>query len=110
VLGPLDPQVGLGGQTPPMPAPSIVKVAREKGEKAGDQFLVLADIAEKSMREMREVITELLRARELGLNVKTEIPPEIYELMDLYPQAQQRRPGVEYVPLPIERGDRPSNP
>ncbi len=140
VLGPLDPQVGLGGQTPPMPAPSIVKVAREKGEKAGDQFLVLADIAEKSIREMREVITELLRdrmgedrarevadiltrgewthsypitpekARELGLNVKTEIPPEIYELMDLYPQAQQRRPGVEYIPLPIERGDHPSNP
>jgi len=139
VLGPLDPQIGLGGQTPPMPAPSIIKAAEKKGDKAGDNLLVLADIAEKSIREMREVITELLidkmdleraekiadlltrgewthsypitpeKAREMGLNIKTEIPPEIYELMDLYPQAQQRRPGVEYTPLPIDGGEPPSS-
>ena len=130
VLGPLDPQLGLGGQTPPMPAPSIVKVAREKGDKASDQFLVLADIAEKAMAEMKSLIMELLsdkldvekaeevaetlisgrwthdypitveEARKLGLNVKTEVPEEVYTLMDLYPQAHQRRPGIEYIPLP----------
>ncbi len=135
VLGPLDPQIGLG-QTPPMPAPSILKAVEKKGDKAGDNLLVLADIAEKSIREMKEVIKELLsdklgeeraeevadlltrgewthsypitpeKARELGLNIKTELPEEIYALMDLYPQAQQRRPGVEYIPLPIERGER----
>ena len=130
VLGPLDPQLGLGGQTPPMPAPSILKVVREKGVKASDQFLVLADIAEKAMNEMRQLIVDLLKdrmdlekakeiadslisgkwthdypitveeARDLGLNVKTDVPPEVYTLMDLYPQAHQRRPGIEYIPLP----------
>jgi len=47
-------------------------------------------------------------AKELGLPVKDEIPPEVYELMELYPQALQYRPGVEYLPRPyhpIHRGD-----
>lgn len=26
------------------------------------------------------------------------MPEEIYRLMDLYPQARQQRPGVEYIP------------
>ncbi len=39
-------------------------------------------------------------ARELGLPVTEEMPVEIYALMDLYPQAAQRRPSVEYVPTP----------
>lgn len=44
--------------------------------------------------------------RGLGFNVKTEIPKEIYMLMSLYPQSHQRRPGIEYLPLPM----RPSTP
>jgi hypothetical protein len=26
----------------------------------------------------------------------------VYDLMDLYPQARQRRPSVEFVPLPYQ--------
>ena len=37
------------------------------------------------------------------------MPPLIYELMDLYPQAGQGRPSVMYVPLrravPAQAGD-----
>jgi ClpP class serine protease len=45
-------------------------------------------------------------AREMGLPVSEEMPKEIYTLMDLYPQAAQRRPSVEYIPTPY----RPSPP
>jgi hypothetical protein len=38
-------------------------------------------------------------ARKLGLPVSTDMPPLIYQLMDLYPQAGLGRPSVMYVPL-----------
>ncbi|MBT9260286.1 MAG: hypothetical protein KM310_11145 [Clostridiales bacterium] len=38
------------------------------------------------------------RLRKLGLETSTDMPPEIYALMDLYPQPAGRRPSVEYVP------------
>jgi hypothetical protein len=33
------------------------------------------------------------------------MPMEIYRLMDLYPQPQQNRPSVQYVPIPY-RGEK----
>jgi ClpP class serine protease len=39
-------------------------------------------------------------ARSLGLTVSTEMPVEVYKLMSLYPQTSQRRPSVEYIPMP----------
>ncbi|WP_231656705.1 SDH family Clp fold serine proteinase [Pyrodictium delaneyi] len=131
VLGPLDPQLSLGPQGPVVPAPSILKVAKMKGDKASDTTLIVADIAEKAIMEMQEVITDLLKdkmgeekareiakvltegkwthdypitvekAKELGLPVKTEVPPEVYQLMELYPQAPHNRPGVEFIPQPL---------
>ena len=38
--------------------------------------------------------------QEMGLSVRTDLPPEIYQLMALYPQPAQRSSGVEYVPIP----------
>lgn len=38
--------------------------------------------------------------RELGLSVSTDMPAEIYELMDLYSQPSGRRPSVQYVDAP----------
>ncbi len=131
VLGPLDPQLALGPQGPVMPAPSIIKVAELKGKDASDNTLIMADVARKAVMEMQEVIVELLKdkmgeekarelaktltegkwthdypltfekAKELGLPVKDEIPVEVYELMELYPQAPHNRPGVEYIPQPL---------
>ena len=38
-------------------------------------------------------------AQQLGLPVTTQMPRIVYELMDLYPQANARRPSVVYVPI-----------
>ena len=43
---------------------------------------------------------DLEQAKELGLPVSDQMPKEVYELMDLYPQAGQRRPSVEFIPTP----------
>jgi ClpP class serine protease len=45
-------------------------------------------------------------ARDIGFPVSHDMPKEIYTLMDLYPQAAQRRPSVEFIPTPY----RPSSP
>jgi ClpP class serine protease len=39
-------------------------------------------------------------AQQLGLPITTGMPKEVYDLMSLYPQAGQRRPSVQYIPLP----------
>ena len=113
-----------------VPSPSVVKVAKEKGKEATDIFLTYADVAEKALSEMydfvvgllkdklgeekaKEIANELVmgkythdyplfyeRLKELGLPVKKEIPEEVWALMELYPQAQPQRPGVEYLPVP----------
>jgi len=49
------------------------------------------------------------QAREMGLPVSTEMPLEVYELMDLYPQAQGGKPSVQYVPVPY-RHQQPGRP
>ena len=130
VLGPLDPQLTTQRGSS-LPAPSIVRVAEEKGREASDETLILADMAKKAIEEIKRTIMFLVRdrlgdekaeklaslltegrwthdypitvdeARELGLNIKTEVPEEVYTLMDLYPQAHQNRPGVEYIPYPL---------
>jgi len=46
-------------------------------------------------------------ARELGLPVSTEMPEEVYKLMNLYRQAVQRRPSVSYIPVPYSKTKRP---
>jgi len=130
VLGPLDPQLSIGaGQV--IPAPSIIKAAKMKGDKADDRTLMLADLAEKAVKEMQDFIIWLIKdrvgeerarevakiltegtwthdypitfekAKELGLPVSDQVPIEVYKLMELYPQAAPNRPGVEYIPYPI---------
>ncbi len=53
-------------------------------------------------------------AQGLGLTVSSDMPKEVYLLMNLYPQAGQRRPSVQYIPMPYrsparEQGKRPGN-
>jgi hypothetical protein len=50
------------------------------------------------------------QARAMGLTVSTEMPAEIYDLMAFYPQQAQRRPSVEYVPIPSHPGPAESQP
>jgi len=128
-LGPLDPQIPV--ETQHLPAPSLVKVLEEKGKEASDKFLVYGDVAKKALDEMYNTVVELLKnkvgeekakeianelvmgkythdyplfyekVKELGLPVKDSVPPEVYSLMELYPQAQAQRPGVEYLPYVV---------
>jgi ClpP class serine protease len=131
VLGPLDPQIAGPGGTY-LPAPSILRAVELKGkDKVDDQTLILADMAEKAIAQVKELVIELIRdkvgeerarqiadrlvsgyythdypitveqLREMGLKVSTDVPPEVYELMALYPQARTNRPGIEYLPYPI---------
>ncbi|HIE33174.1 MAG TPA: hypothetical protein EYP81_03910 [Thermodesulfobacteriaceae bacterium] len=125
VLGPVDPQLGQ------FPAASILRVAREKPlEHVDDQTLIMADMAEKALRQMKENLRDLLsdryppekveelaevlsqghwthdypitfeEAKKLGLPVKTDLPHEIYQLMSLFPQPVRQIPSVEYTPVP----------
>jgi ClpP class serine protease len=131
VLGPVDPQIGS------FPAASILAaVARKDPNRLDDQTLILADIAEKAVRQVKEVIEDILRpklepeaARRLaevltegrwthdypitfeqlegfGLPVSKDMPRQVYRLMELFPQPPQRRPSVQYVPFPTPTGRR----
>lgn len=42
-------------------------------------------------------------ARTLGLEIGTEMPAEVYDLIALYPQPRNNRPSVQYVPAPYTR-------
>ncbi len=130
VLGPVDPQLG---QTP---AASVLKVVEQKPiAEIDDQTLILADQAQKAIKQVREAVKELLiddfppekaeeiaklmsegtwthdypitptAARELGLNISTDMPPEVLEMLELYPQPARQHSSVEYLPQPY-RGER----
>ncbi|GAB4567393.1 MAG: ATP-dependent Clp protease proteolytic subunit [Anaerolineae bacterium] len=135
VLGPVDPQLGQAA------AASIMRVLEMKDpNEIDDQTLIMADLAEKALRQVHQTVQEILvgvgtdeakakeiadllstgtwthdypityeEAKAMGLPVNTNMPQEVYALMDLYPQPGQRRPSVQYIPLPYDRrdGDRP---
>lgn len=125
VLGPVDPQLG------DVPAAALVRVAAAKPiEQLDDRTLLMADVAEKALRHMKQVVTNLVidrmgadkaetlaeelagghythddpitvpEARALGLPVVVGLPREAYDLMELFPQEGRRRPSVQFVPLP----------
>ncbi|BBL83336.1 hypothetical protein TthAA220_21200 (plasmid) [Thermus thermophilus] len=132
VLGPIDPQIG---EYPAASLLALVKT--KPLEKIEDATLIKADIAAKAMKQVEAVAEKLLaehmdpekarttakllsqgtwthdypitveEARRLGLPVSTEMPREVYLLMELYPQAQMRRPSVQYIPMPYGKGGTP---
>jgi len=46
-------------------------------------------------------------AEKLGLPISLDLPDEVCQLMQLYRQAGQRRPSVQYIPVPYRRDDKP---
>ncbi len=128
VLGPVDPQLGE------YPAASILRAIRKKEPKdIEDKTLILADVAEKALDQMKSFVKSLVlqrmgeekaeqlatvltegrwthdyplileEAAALGIPVSKELPQEIYDLMDLFPQTMQQRPSVQYVPVPYKQ-------
>jgi ClpP class serine protease len=134
MLGPIDPQiVGL-------PAASIVKARDSKPiEHVFDLTVVLADMSEKALAQVKRGAVELLishldktaaealadklagghwthdyaltatEAKALGLPVSVNMPREVIELLKLYPQPVQRS-GVEFLPIDIPTKRRVSLP
>ncbi|MCC7251315.1 ATP-dependent Clp protease proteolytic subunit [Hyphomicrobium sp.] len=130
VLGPIDPQI-LG-----LPAASIVKARDSKPvAQVMDLTLVLADVGEKALAQVKRGAVEILtprldqaaaeaiadklagghwthdyaltatEAKSLGLPVKVGMPIEIMDLMKLYPQPIQQS-GVEFLPIDLPRRPR----
>jgi ClpP class serine protease len=128
VLGPIDPQ--LAG----FPAASIVKARDSKPiSEVHDLTLVMADMSEKALAQVKRGATELMEERlgrekaaalaeqlagghwthdyaltaseasALGLPVTVGLPPDVLQLMKLYPQPVQSS-GVEFLPIDPSRG------
>ncbi|MDQ1521536.1 MAG: hypothetical protein QOI55_2609 [Actinomycetota bacterium] len=127
VLGPVDPQIG---EWPA--ASILAAVAQKDKNEIDDKTLILADIGRKAQQQVSSFVEELLRdhpaaedvtalaqtltdgrwthdfpidatrAAKLGLPVSTDLPEQVRLLMRLYPQPRNRRPSVEYIPMPYE--------
>jgi ClpP class serine protease len=127
VLGPIDPQIAG------LPAASIARVPKIKPiEHVFDLTLILADVSEKAMEQVKRGAVELLtpqmeetaaralaeklagghwthdyaltaeEARSLGLPVRVAMPNEVLDLMKLYPQPVQQS-GVDFLPIDLPR-------
>ena len=130
VLGPVDPQLGMGQAGGSYPAASILKALEVPNPNRSDSTLIMADVARKAIDQVYNTVRNLLlehqtpekadelarmlsegrwthdypidtdQAKAMGLRVSEDMPKEVYELMDLYPQTRQQRPGVEFIPMP----------
>lgn len=125
VLGPVDPQLG---QFPASSVLRVLD--QKNVNEIDDQTLILADVARKAIGQVESTVQRIVsdrmgaekaadlaqiftsgrwthdypisveEARQLGLPITTAMPEEVYRLMSLYPQARQRRPSVEFIPMP----------
>ena len=129
VLGPVDPQLG---EYPAASVLKIVK--EKPVERIDDRTLILADTAEKAIHQVQSAVKEILagrypedkseelakvltegrwthdypltyeEAKKLGLHVSADMPKEVLQLMQLYPQPVRHARTVEYLPIPRRRG------
>ncbi|GAB4517099.1 MAG: hypothetical protein Kow00133_01290 [Amphiplicatus sp.] len=121
VLGPIDPQIaGLPA------ASILRVARTKSPDSTEDYTLVLADLGEKAIDQLERAAQELLEgtvspnaaaniakllssgrwthdypieageAREMGLNVSTNMPDDVMELMALFPDQLRRTPGVRW--------------
>jgi ClpP class serine protease len=125
VLGPVDPQID---KYPAPSIVNVLK--QKPIAEIDDETLILADISQKAINQLENSIIDLLPdgysdedrrrisdaltrghwthdfpisievARQLGLKVTTDVPPEVFELMDLFPQPIRSTPSVEFGPGP----------
>jgi len=131
VLGPVDPQLG---EFPAVSILDVLR-QKDKNE-IDDRTLMLAEMAAKAMTQVRDFVYYLLadkmeeksakdlaellssgnwthdypidseQLKKMGLPVTVGLMEDIYSLMDLYPQPAQRRPSVQFIPLPYGKRER----
>ncbi|NOZ79321.1 MAG: hypothetical protein GXP48_09150 [Acidobacteria bacterium] len=125
VLGPVDPQLG----TKPAAA-LVRTLEAKGVANCDDETVMLADTANMALSQVRKTVVSLLEdkmspeaadalaeqlsqgcythdhsftvddVKGFGLNVSTDMPAEIYQLMDLHPQPKRQLSTVEYIPVP----------
>ncbi len=128
VLGPVDPQLG----NEPAASIKRIKELKDikdisdetlikidMSEKALNQMhntvkrlLIKKGFSEKDADKVAEELSSgkwthdypitVEHAKQLGLNVSTDVPEEVYALMELYPQPTATQ-SVNYIPLPYNR-------
>ena len=129
VLGPVDPQLGeypaasilqviekkdvneIDDKT--LILADVARKALKQTRSAVVEILSTNGMDRAKAEELAEALTcgqwthdypiTMEEARKLGLPVRDEMPQEIYTLMNLYPQPAQRRPSVQYIPVPYRR-------
>lgn len=133
VLGPVDPQVG---NYPAVSILNVLE--QKPAKEIDDETMILADISRKAMSQVKDTIVRIAcgqyteekakeladklasgkwthdypisfeEAKEMGFKVHSDVPEDVYKLMNLYPQSRTRRPSVEYIPMPYEKRPEPS--
>ena len=133
VLGPVDPQVG---NYPAVSILNVLE--QKPAKEIDDETMILADISRKAMSQVKDTIVRIAcgqyteekakeladklasgkwthdypisfeEAKEMGFKVRSDVPEDVYKLMNLYPQSRTRRPSVEYIPMPYEKRPEPS--
>jgi ClpP class serine protease len=128
VLGPVDPQIG---QWPA--ASILKVVDAKNINDVSDQMVIMADISRKAIGQVKRTVIGIIgdrmppdaaeklaetmatgtwthdypinaeEARALGLPIQIGLPIAVYSLMHFYRQSGQRRPSVQYVPIPYEK-------
>lgn len=134
VLGPVDPQLGDAPA-----ASILTVLERKKPDDIDDRTLIMADVGRKAIIQVKRTVEDLLSermphdqaeslaeklatgtwthdygityegAKALGLPVSTDMPQEVYDFMNLFPQPTRTKPSVEYVPTPYRAHERGAN-
>ncbi|HHJ63557.1 MAG TPA: hypothetical protein ENJ61_01480 [Aquifex aeolicus] len=86
----------------------IKKLLTSKGMEAQKAERIAEELAIGKFTHDYPLTVDYLRS--LGLNVKTEVPQEVYALMELYEQpVGTQPPSVQYIPVPYRRSDQREN-
>lgn len=138
VLGPVDPQLGQWPANSILKAveqkqakdvDDEILIMADVARKAVGQIrsLIINILSHGQMpREKAEILADMLssgiwthdypigvsEAKEMGLPITTDMPQEVYQLMNLFPQSGRGRPSVMYIPMPYptrprEKGQSP---
>lgn len=132
VLGALDPIVG---QYPAASLISVAD--KKSVDCISDETFMQIEQARKAVQQTRATTVELLKKRlpqedaerlagiitsgshtqdyplgvdeisAIGLTVNTDMPLEVFQFMNLFPQQTQRRPSVDFIPLPYKNPQAP---
>ncbi len=129
VLGSLDPIITSAGGSF-YPAVSILSALSIPNRNRDDTTLILGDVAQKAMKQIKEIVYSLLLRHQstkrasrmasflvsgerthdfpltfenikgLGLSVSDYLPKAVSQLMALYPQPSMKQQSVEFIPTP----------